>query len=113
MLKKIFALMIALGLSAAILAQQPQGNKQLPSKVQRLNKAPVNNDILKVKLPHPVEVSLPNGLTILVLEQHRLPTVSYSLWIKSGAISDPKDTPGLASFTADLLREGTAKRNSE
>jgi zinc protease len=80
--------------------------------VQRLNKAPMNNEILKVKLPHPVEVSLPNGLTVLVLERHRLPTVSYSLWIKSGALSDPKDMPGLASFTADLLREGTAKRNS-
>ena len=97
-------------------AQQPQGpggdTKQLPSKVQRLNKAPVNNEILKVKLPHPVEVTLPNGLTVLVLEQHRLPTVYYSLWIKSGALSDPKDAPGLASFTADLLREGTAKRNS-
>ena len=68
--------------------------------------------ILKVKLPHPVEVALPNGLTMLVLEQHRLPTVYYSLWIKSGALSDPKDAPGLASFTADLLRDGTAKRNS-
>lgn len=117
MLKKIFSIMIALCLGTAVLhAQQPQGpgadTKQLPSKVQRLNKAPVNNEILKVKLPHPVEVALPNGLTILVLEQHRLPTVYYSLWIKSGALSDPKDTPGLASFTADSLRDGTTKRNS-
>src|SRR6202007_1738460 len=43
--------------------------------------------------------------------QHRLPTVSYSLWIKSGALSDPKDMPGLASFTADLL-DATAKRDT-
>jgi zinc protease len=117
MVKKLFSATIALCLAtAALYAQQPQGpggdTKQLPSKVQRLNKAPVNNEVLKVKLPHPVEVTLPNGLTMLVLEQHRLPTVYYSLWIKSGAISDPKDAPGLASFTADLLREGTAKRNS-
>jgi predicted Zn-dependent peptidase len=116
MLKKIFILNLILGLSAALLAQQPQGpggdTKQLPTKVQRLNRAPVNNEILKVKLPHPTEFALPNGLTILVLEQHRLPTVYYGLWIKSGALSDPKDMPGLASFTADLLRDGTAKRNS-
>jgi zinc protease len=84
--------------------------KQLPSKVQRLNKVPINHDILKVKLPHPVEVTLPNGLTVLILEQHRLPTVYYSLWIKSGALSDPKDMPGLASFTAARL-DATAKRN--
>ncbi|HZI32569.1 MAG TPA: insulinase family protein, partial [Candidatus Binatia bacterium] len=116
MLKKILTLNFAILFTAGLLAQQPQGpgadNKQLPSKVQRLNKAPVNNEILKVKLPHPVEVTLPNGLTMLVLEQHKLPTVYFSLWIKSGALSDPKDTPGLASFTADLLRDGTAKRNS-
>ena len=117
MLKKLLSLnFVLLLLAAGLYAQGPQGqggdSKQLPSKVQRLNKAPVNNEILKVKLPHPVEVSLPNGLSILVLEQHRLPTVYFSLWIKSGALSDPKDFPGLASFTADLLREGTAKRNS-
>jgi zinc protease len=100
------------GLAAS--AQQPQGGdaKPLPGKVTRLNRVPVNNEILKVKLPHPKEFSLPNGLTVLVLEEHRLPTVNYSLWIKSGAISDPADLPGLASFTADLLREGTATRTS-
>jgi zinc protease len=118
MLKKIFLLNLILCLgSAVVFAQQPGpgatgDTKQLPSKIQRLNKAPVNNEILKVKLPHPAEVALPNGLTVLVLEQHRLPTVYYSLWIKSGTLSDPKDIPGLASFTADLLRDGTAKRNS-
>jgi zinc protease len=120
MLKKLFAFMIALCLGTAVLfAQQPPqpqvpgaDTKDLPSKVQRLNKAPVNNEILKVKLPHPVEASLPNGLSILILEQHRLPAVYYNLWIKSGALSDPKDMPGLASFTADQLRDGTTKLNS-
>lgn len=119
MLKKLFSLNLILFLSTCIaMAQQPgpgaaaADTKQLPSKVQRLNKVPVNHEILKVKLPHPVEVTLPNGLTMLVLEQHKLPTVYFSLWIKSGALSDPKEMPGLASFTADLLREGTAKRTS-
>jgi len=114
MLKKL-PLLILLGLSAALAAgQQPVAGdaKQLPSKVQRLNRAPVNNEILKVKLPHPADVALPNGLKLMVLEQHRLPTIYLSLWIKSGALSDPADTPGLASFTADLLRDGTQKRNS-
>jgi len=47
-----------------------------------------------------------------VLESHKLPIVSFVLWIKSGALTDPADQPGLASFTADMLREGTAKRSS-
>jgi predicted Zn-dependent peptidase len=115
MLKRFLSLILAAILTSALAAaQQPAGGdtKQLPSKVTRLNRAPVNNEILKVKLPHPAEVSLPNGLTLLVLEQHRLPTFYCSLWIKSGALSDPADLPGLASFTADLLRDGTGKRDS-
>ena len=84
MSKKILLLISALLIPAAgMLAQGPQGqgdSKQLPSKVQRLNKAPVNNEILKVKLPHPTEVALPNGLSLLILEQHRLPTVYFGLW---------------------------------
>jgi len=109
---------LILGLSAGIaMAQQPAPGaaaadaKQLPSKVQRLNKVPVNHEILQVKLPHPAEITLPNGLTVLILEQHRLPMVYYNLWIKSGALSDPTDMPGLASFTADLL-DATAKRDT-
>jgi zinc protease len=115
MLKRFLSLILAAGLGVAMVsAQQPAGgdNKQLPSKVERLNRTPVNNEILKVKLPHPSEFSLPNGLTVLLLERHKLPTIYCSLWIKSGALSDPADMPGLASFTADQLRDGTAKRNS-
>lgn len=116
MVKRLLAFLIVLGMSAGFAStQQSPGaadSKQLPSKVQRLNRAPVSNELLKVKLPHPAEIQLANGLTVLVLEQHRLPTVYLSLWIKSGAVSDPKDAPGLASFTADLLREGTGKRTS-
>lgn len=115
MLKKYFAILMVVGLYGSVATAQQPGpgeSKQLPSKVQRLNRAPVSKDVLKVKLPHPSEFQLANGLTVLVLEQHRLPTVYVSLWIKSGAMSDPKDAPGLASFTANLLRDGTAKRSS-
>src|SRR5437763_5967064 len=116
MQKQTIRFLVGLCLSTAfVVAQQPQGageHEQLPSHVQRLNRVPVNQDILKLKLPHPKEVQLPNGLTVLVLEQHKLPQVSVTLWIKSGALSDPKELPGLASFTAELLRDGTSKRSA-
>src|SRR5947209_8529377 len=116
MQKILLKFLVALCLSTAcVLAQQPPSpgeHEQLPSHVQRLNRVPVNQEILKVKLPHPKEMLLPNGLAVLVLEQHKLPTVSVTLWIKSGALSDPKEAPGLASFTADLLRDGTGKRSA-
>jgi len=82
------------------------------SKVVRLNRAPVSNEILHVTLPRPVVTKLPNGLTVLVLERHKLPTVNIVLQIGIGDMSDPKDLPGLAGFTAEMLREGTTHRTS-
>jgi zinc protease len=91
------------------------GSKAIPlSKVERKNKAPVSDEILRVKIPKPVEVKLPNGLTILVLEDHRLPLVTARLNILgAGALNDPADVPGLANVTATMLKEGTATRSSK
>jgi predicted Zn-dependent peptidase len=94
-------------------AQGPGGEKATAtSEVQRLNRAPVSKEVLRVKLPRPRETKLANGLTVLVLEQHKLPTVAFTLWVKTGALADPKDLPGLAKATAEMLREGTTHRTS-
>ena len=86
-------------------------DKTVPlSSVVRLNRAPVSKEILKVKLPQASVHKLPNGMTVLILEQHKLPTIALELDMEPGAIADP--TPGMAKFTAEMLREGTAKRNS-
>lgn len=82
------------------------------SKVERLNRAPVNKEVLRVQLPRPMVAKLPNGLTLLLLEDHKLPTVTFIMWIRPGQLADPSDLPGLASFTADMLREGTERRSS-
>jgi zinc protease len=63
-------------------------------------------------LPAPRQFKLPNGLTVLLLEQHRLPVISASLVLLAGSDRNPADKPGLAAFTADLLDEGTATRSS-
>jgi predicted Zn-dependent peptidase len=59
-----------------------------------------------------VGLGVANGLTVLVTEQHKLPTVTLVLHIEGGDMSDPKDEPGLAGFTADMIREGTTHRTS-
>ncbi len=53
-----------------------------------------------------------NGLTLVLLEDHKLPTVTFSMSIRPGQLADPADLPGLASFTAGMLREGTERRTS-
>jgi zinc protease len=95
---------------------QPEaGSKSIPlSKVERKNKAPVSKEVLRVKLPKPVELKLDDGLTVLVLEDHRLPTVTVRLLIEgAGALNDPADLPGLANLTAAMLKEGTTTRSSK
>ncbi|HEY0701830.1 MAG TPA: pitrilysin family protein [Candidatus Acidoferrales bacterium] len=91
---------------------QAQDKGTSVSKVERLNRAPVSKEILRVQLPRPTVVKLKNGLTLVMLEDHKLPTVDFTMWIRPGQLADPQDLPGVASFTAGMLREGTAKRTS-
>ncbi|MGE0405994.1 MAG: M16 family metallopeptidase, partial [Candidatus Korobacteraceae bacterium] len=73
---------------------------------------PVTAATPEFTLPVPNRVTLPNGLTLLLVEQHQLPVIAASLAVLSGADANPLDRPGLASFTADMLDEGTKTRSS-
>ena len=77
-------------------------------------RAPVSTEVLKVKLPRPAEADLPNGLHVMVLEDRRLPQVSFQILIPgAGGYFDPADLPGLAVVTAAMMREGTASRTTQ
>jgi zinc protease len=79
----------------------------------RKGKVPVSEEILKFKLPRAAETTLSNGLRLIVLEDRRLPQISFQLIVPgAGGYSDPADQPGLAAFTASLMREGTPTRTS-
>jgi hypothetical protein len=109
----VLALVATLAMALPARAQENDNDKGVSAKaVKRLNRAPVNKDILHVSLPRPAVHKLKNGLTVLVLEQHKLPTVTFQLWVRPGTLADPKELPGLAAFTAEMLREGTATRTS-
>jgi predicted Zn-dependent peptidase len=92
-----------------------QSTQSVPlSQVERKNRAPINKEVLQPKIPKPSETTLPNGLTVLILEDHRLPMVNVQLQINgSGGLCEPTSSRGLAGFTAQLLREGTATRTSK
>ncbi len=76
-------------------------------------RAPVNKNVLQVKLPKAEETTLPNGLRVILLRDSKVPTFTAQMVILSGGLSDKPDYRGLASFTAALLREGTTKRSSK
>jgi zinc protease len=65
-----------------------------------------------VKLPPITEDTLENGLVVVAIENHELPTVTMRLVIRSGSAFDPPARAGLANFTADILRTGTKTRSA-
>jgi zinc protease len=94
-------------------AAPPQNPATAPGTIMK-GRAPVSKEILKIRLPKPQEADLSNGVHLMVLEDHRAPIVNFQLLIEgAGGYYDPKDLPGLAGFTATLMREGTTSRTSE
>jgi zinc protease len=78
----------------------------------RKNRAPVSREALKVKLPEATPVKLSNGVTVLAMEDNRLPLV----WIRvqvdgAGKVYEPH--PGLAELTAQMLIEGSKDRSGK
>src|SRR5690349_2786842 len=78
----------------------------------RMNRAPVSDEVLHVKLPRPVDRKLSNGIELLVLESHRSPTISLTIMIPSSHLRDPAGKPGVAEATAALMQLGTTTRTA-
>lgn len=66
-----------------------------------------------IHFPPIARTTLPNGLEINVVEYHSLPVLHVRLVVRgAGAAADPPHLPGLAAFTADMLKEGTRRKTS-
>jgi zinc protease len=62
--------------------------------------------------PQVVERRLSNGMRVLVAQKPGLPLVSARLSFDAGSADDPRDQAGVASFTAQLLTQGTDSRTA-
>lgn len=108
------ALAVLPGAAQGPAGQGPDSKQVSVSKVERKNKAPVSKEVLRVKLPKPAEFTLDNGLRVLILEDHRLPTVTVRLEISgAGGLYEPETLRGVAQITAQMLSEGTKTRTSK
>ena len=65
-----------------------------------------------LQVPAQKHFQLENGLKVRLVEYHRLPIVALDLVLGAGAVHDPTERPGLASFTADMVTEGTRTRSA-
>src|SRR6185436_4915002 len=66
-----------------------------------------------LSIPAPREATLRNGLSLVVVEDSRLPLVSYRLAFPVGGAFDPPGLPGLTDLLAGLLTGGTQSRSSK
>src|SRR5205085_8995231 len=59
---------------------------------------------------NPVRHTLPNGLTLLVEENHAAPVVAIQVWMRVGSADEGPDEAGIAHLHEHVLFKGTARR---
>ncbi len=113
--KLCLALVVGALCSISIMAQKTGAPAQSQSVTGAdiKGRAPVNKEILKVKLPKAQEATLSNGLRVILLPRTTVPIFTMQMVVLSGGLADPADYHGLATMTAALLREGTTTRKSK
>ena len=88
------------------------GGQPVNTDVAWRAQAPQPGPLRPLKLPVPQTFQLANGLTVLYNYRPGLPVVAADVMLNTGSGANPVDRPGLASFTANLLLQGTATRNA-
>ncbi len=97
---KLFALITLFLLSMSVNAQVDRSKQPKPGP------AP------KISLEVPGEFQLKNGLTVLVVENHKLPRVSYTLTLDNPPIIEG-DKAGVASLLSAMLGNGTTNLSKD
>ena len=104
-MKRSLSLTLALGVliaGASLTAQQAPDRSKAPA----LGPAP------SLTLPPIVKRTLTNGLSVWIVEMHKVPLVDVTLLVKSGAAADPAGKHGVANVTADMLDEGAGTKSA-
>jgi zinc protease len=84
-----------------------------PRAAARAEMPPLGPPAAEFVVPSVEERRLPNGLTLLVAEDRTLPLVTFHVLLPGGAALDPPGKAGVASLTAELVRQGTRRRSAE
>jgi zinc protease len=59
--------------------------------------------------PAVTQFSLANGMSVVVIPDHRTPVVTHMIWYRAGAADEPMGKSGIAHFLEHLMFKGTAK----
>ncbi|HHS95197.1 MAG TPA: hypothetical protein ENJ45_01300, partial [Phaeodactylibacter sp.] len=115
MKKIIFLLPI---LSILLLQCTPKSGEQISKKPEVQNTkpldfrstAPAPAPAPRIQMGEAEQFVLDNGLTVIVVENHKLPRVSYQLFIDVPPLTEG-DAAGTVDMAGDLLSKGTASKS--
>src|SRR4051812_21368767 len=94
-IRTVALLIAATALSAPALAAAPA-----------VKSVPIATLVKQVSIPHTM-FRLPNGLTVIVHEDHKAPIVAVSTWYNVGSKDEPKGKTGFAHLFEHLMFNGS------
>jgi zinc protease len=101
---------------ARLAKQQPQPaavpDRPAPEGDEARSKLPTAGAEPKFQLPPIHRAKLSNGMQILLVENHALPSVFVNAVFPTGRSNDPDEKLGLSALTAAVWDEGTQKRTA-
>ncbi|MGE5085136.1 MAG: M16 family metallopeptidase [Bacillota bacterium] len=107
-MKWISSLLVGLSLSAtAAQAVDPTPKNQTPDVNGTIRNEPGPSN-MKISLPV-AKFTLKNGLTVLLLEDHSVPMVSYHTWYRVGSRDESPGVTGAAHMLEHMMFKGAKK----
>lgn len=100
----VFVVFVLSAALAATAEQKPAGFPDEPPQAPPLRPA---------TMPAAFSETLDNGMEVVVVQSDEVPYVSIAWYLMAGSRFDPPDKTGLATMTADLLRQGTANYTAD
>jgi len=101
----------AVGTAVAVLTAQP--HDRLSAQTPFPTTPPTAERLRPLQFPPFRELALPNGMTLLLVENHEQPTLSVTLSFRAGSYYDPTGKEGLSALLAELLTKGTPTRDAD
>jgi zinc protease len=91
---------------------QSTGGESVNADAAWRDNSPPAGPAHELNLPLPEIFKLSNGLTVYYHYRAGLPVVAANLVFNTGSGANPVDKPGLASFTSNMLQQGTQARSA-
>jgi zinc protease len=91
----------------------PDPRAELPPGVFNRYGLPASLPASEIRVPEFVTSTLPNGLQLIVVEQHKTPEINLALYVGGSNPALPETKQGVADLMTSMLTKGTKTRSAE